>query len=146
MRSCLPWLIAVSRAWTISAEPRKRWKFLRTRIAVPSGVARAGRALMADSGSFAGGTEAASALLAVQAQAPVDIPGGQRPVVLAAKLGDLVDGLVVLVALDPDPAEGGTDVLRQALGERHRSDSEDSVVVRGEMAVGSLAHGPEVSA
>ena len=26
-RSCLPWLMAVSRAWTISAEPRKRWKF-----------------------------------------------------------------------------------------------------------------------
>ena len=103
VRSCLPLAIAVSRAWTISAEPRNRWKFLSTRIAVPSGVARAFSALIADRGSAAAGVQPAIGGLPVEAQAPVDVPGGQRPVVLPAELGDLVDGLVVLVALDPDP-------------------------------------------
>ena len=118
VRSCLPLLMAVSRAWTISAVPRKRWKFLSTRIAVPSGVARAFRALIADRGSAAAGGSRLG-VWPFEAQTPIDVPGGQRPAVAAAKLGDLVDGLVVLVGLDPDAREGGTDVLRQALAERH---------------------------
>ena len=54
-----------------------------------------------------------------EGQAAVDVPGGQRPALVAAEAGDLGDRVVVLVRAHIEAAEGGADVLRQTLGERH---------------------------
>ena len=52
-------------------------------------------------------------------QAAIDVPGGQRPALLATEPGDLDDSIVVFERLDPDACEAGAHVLRQTLGERH---------------------------
>ena len=57
--------------------------------------------------------------LAGQGEAAVDVPGGQRPVLLAAEAGDLGDRVVVLEGLDVDAGERGAHEFLQALGERH---------------------------
>ena len=44
---------------------------------------------------------------------------GQPPVLLAAELGDLAQGIVVLVAFDPQAGEAGGNVLGQLLGKGH---------------------------
>jgi len=52
-------------------------------------------------------------------EAPVDVPGGQRPTSTAAQGGDLGQGVLVLGRPDPQAGEAGTHVLLEALGERH---------------------------
>ena len=74
---------------------------------------------MAASGSAAPGTAPGVGRVPGEGQAAVDVPGGQGPAVAAAEAGDLGDGVVVLGGADVDAAEGGADVLGQALGERH---------------------------
>jgi hypothetical protein len=84
-------------------------------------------------------------------QAAVDVPGGQRPAVVATECRDLGDRVVVLEAPDPEAAEGGADVLPQALRERHGGllfggrFGGDAGVVRGGRSGGS-ARLPEVLA
>ena len=55
--------------------------------------------------------------LAGQMQAAFDVPDGEPPLVVAAHLGDLGQGIVVLVRLDPQAGEAGGDVLRQDAGQ-----------------------------
>ena len=74
---------------------------------------------MAASGSPALTAVAESAPRPCEAQAAVDVPGGQVPALVAAEPRDLGDGVVVLERLDPEAREGGAHVLRQTLGERH---------------------------
>jgi hypothetical protein len=57
--------------------------------------------------------------LAGDLQTPLDVEDGQPPLLLAAHLGDLGQGVVVLRTLNPDAGEGGGDVLGQALREKH---------------------------
>ena len=47
------------------------------------------------------------------------VPGGQGPLLVAAELGDLAQGVGVFVGLDPDAGEGGGDVFAQPVGESH---------------------------
>ena len=52
-------------------------------------------------------------------QAPGNVPDGQPPILLAAHAGNLGQGVVVLVRLDPKAGESGGDVLHQALRKCH---------------------------
>ena len=84
VRFCLPAVIWRVRACTISGEFRKRWKLTRTNKAVPSARRGAqgpygGQRILAGVGS----------LLFADQQTPVDVPGGQTPILGAAQLGDL---------------------------------------------------------
>ena len=119
VRACLPALIWLSRAWTTSGLPRKRWKL--TQHQQRRAVGRGQGVQRPDGGQRVGGVGEAAGLgrLAGQAQAPVDVPGGQGPAVGAAEAGDLGQGVLVLEGLDPEAGEAGADVLREALGERH---------------------------
>ena len=55
-------------------------------------------------------------------QAASHVPGGQLPLLLPGELGDLPFGLVGLVRLDPQPGEGRMNIVRQLLGQGHRSE------------------------
>src|SRR3954471_24159377 len=68
-----------------------------------------------------GGRDIRSGDLPVDAQATVDIPRDQRPVVLPGDLTHFQEGVVVLVALNPDARECGADIFLEALAERHGS-------------------------
>jgi hypothetical protein len=54
-----------------------------------------------------------------QAQAAGDVPGGHPPVALAGVLDDLALGLIGFARLDPQPGEGGVDVVGQLVGQLH---------------------------
>ena len=72
---------------------------------------------MAASGSLP--PASAGAVLAGNLQAGGNVPDGQPPVLVAAELGDLGQGIVVLVALNPEPGETGGDVLHKSMGKCH---------------------------
>ena len=59
-------------------------------------------------------------LLAKQGQSLLGIPGSQSPRLRPAELGNLRQGIVMLVAFDPKAREARAHEFRQALSERHR--------------------------
>ena len=117
VRDALPALICWARAWTISAEDRNRWKLTSTRMAELSADARALTARMAASGSLPPASAGLPVGLAGELQAPFDVEDGQPPVLVAAHLGDLGQGIVMFVRFDPEAGETGGNVLGQTLRE-----------------------------
>jgi len=69
---------------------------------------------MAASGSL---PPASGVVPARNLQAAGDVPYGQFPVVLAAKLGDFGQDIVVLMGLYPEAGKTGRNVFRQTLSE-----------------------------
>ncbi len=63
-------------------------------------------------------------------ESAIDVPGGERPALGPAERGDLGDRVIMFVALDPEPAEGGAHQFGQTLGERHEQVSYGLVNVR----------------
>ena len=94
VRLDFPVLICFASAWTISGECRKRWKLVSTRIAELSGEAMA--LIDADGGQrIAAGV--GGCVLARNLQAGGDVPDGKPPVLVAAELGNLGQGIIVFV-------------------------------------------------
>ena len=113
----LPELTCWARAWTISADCMKRWKLTMTNNAELSAEASAFSDRMAASGSLP--PASAVWLFAWPGRCkPRSISQtASRQSFVAAHLGDLGQGVVVLVGLDPQAGETGGDVLREMLFE-----------------------------
>ena len=73
----------------------------------------------ADRGQRVAAPGVGGVVLARDLQSLLDVPGRQPPVLLAAELGDFVEGIFVLVTFDPQAGEAGRDVLGQTLRKLH---------------------------
>ena len=112
---CFPRLICWAKAWTISADCRKRWKLTSTKMAEAVGRRQGVDRADGCQRVVATGVGRLPIGLAGDLQAPFDVEDGQPPVLLAAHLGDLAEGVVMLVGLDPQAGETGGNVFRQPL-------------------------------
>ena len=73
----------------------------------------------ADGGQRIAAAGIGGVVLAGNLQAGGDVPDGQPPVLVAAELGNLGQGIVMLVGLNPEAGETGGNVFGQTLSECH---------------------------